>query len=142
MRRSIWAVALLTAGLVGGAAVTRAHAADEKAAADAPKAASSDKPAKKAKAVRLVKPWSGMTSLTDDQKTKIADLHKKSLAEKKEVEQREHDAIMALLDEKQKAEVATLTEKDTAAKKGAKSTDAEKDQPAGKAADKGTEKAG
>ena len=141
--RKTWAAALLVGSMiVGSAAVVRA--ADEKAAADAPKAAPTEKPAKKAKAVRLVKPWSGMTSLTDDQKGKIAELHKKSLQEKKEAEQREHDAIMALLDDKQKAEVATLSEKDAAAKKGAKAGgDSETaDQPAEKTAAKTSDKAG
>src|SRR4051812_21541312 len=101
--RSSWAAALVLGSMFCGSAAV-ARAADDKAAADAPKAAASsgEKPAKKMKAVRLVKPWSGMSSLSDEQKAKIADLHKKSLAEKKEAEQREHDAIMALLDDKQK----------------------------------------
>ena len=116
MRRSIWAVALVTAGLIGAASLT-VNAADEKAASDKAAASSTEKPAKKAKAVRLVKPWSDMSSLSDDQKTKIADIHKKSLEEKKAIEQKEHDAIMALLNDDQKAEAEKLT---ASAKKGMK----------------------
>jgi hypothetical protein len=114
MRRSNWAVAvLLAAGLVGTASLA-SRAADEKAAgAGEAKASATEKPAKKsssaAKAPRLFKPWSDMSSLSDDQKTKIADIRKKSNEERKQIEQREHDAIMALLNDDQKAEAEKLT---------------------------------
>ena len=131
MRRSNWAVAvLLAAGLIGSVSlVTRA--ADEKAASDKAASNSTEKPAKKsAKAPRLTKPWSDMSTLSDDQKTKIADIHKKSLDEKKAIEQKEHDAIMALLNDDQKAEAEKLT---AAAKKTMK-------KDAGAAAAEGAEK--
>jgi Spy/CpxP family protein refolding chaperone len=127
MRRSIWAVALATAGLVGAASL-RVSAADEKATGDKPAATSTEKPAKKggAKSMRIVKPWSEMTSLSDDQKSKIADIHKKSLEEKKAIDQKEHESIMALLNDDQKAEAEKLT---ASAKKGMK-----KDAAAGETA--------
>ena len=105
MRRSNWAVAvLLAAGIIGSASLA-SRAADEKAAGDKAAPTSTEKTAKKsAKSPRLTKPWSDMSSLSDDQKMKIADLHKKSLEEKKAIDQKEHDAIMALLNDDQKAE--------------------------------------
>jgi Spy/CpxP family protein refolding chaperone len=122
MRRISWAMASFVAAVAfvsSSALVTLA--ADEKAPADKP--AATEKAGKKAKAktVRLVKPWSDMTSLSDDQKTKINDLHKKALAEIKEVKQREVDAILAVLNEEQKAEYSKLVAKDTTDKKMKKS---------------------
>jgi Spy/CpxP family protein refolding chaperone len=116
MRRSNWAVAvLLAAGLIGTASLAT-RAADEKAAGDKAASSATEKPAKKgSKAPRLTKPWADMSSLSDDQKMKIVDIHKKSLDEKKAIDQKEHEAIMALLNDDQKAEA----EKHTAsAKKG------------------------
>jgi hypothetical protein len=122
MRRSNWAVAVLVAaGLIGTASLAT-RAADEKAAGDKAASSSTEKPAKKsAKAPRLTKPWSDLSSLSDDQKMKIGDIHKKSLEEKKAIDQKEHDAIMALLNDDQKAEAEKLT---AAAKKGGMKKDA------------------
>jgi Spy/CpxP family protein refolding chaperone len=110
MRRTNWVVAvLLAAGLVGTACFAT-RAADEKAAGDKAASSSTEKPVKKsAKAPRLVKPWSDMTSLSDDQKMKIVDIHKKSNEERKAIDQKEHEAIMALLNDDQKAEAEKLT---------------------------------
>jgi hypothetical protein len=134
MRRSNWAVAvLLAAGLIGTASlVTRA--ADEKAAGDKAASTSTEKPAKKsAKAPRLTKPWSDLSSLSDDQKMKIADIHKKSLDEKKVIEQKEHDAIMALLNDDQKAEAEKLAA-------SAKKSGMKKDAASGEKSAEGVEK--
>jgi hypothetical protein len=62
-----------------------------------------------------------MSSLSDDQKMKIADIHKKSVEEKKAIEQKEHDAILALLSPEQKTEAEKLT---TATKKAGRKKDA------------------
>ena len=131
MRRSNWAVAvLLAAGIIGTASLA-SRAADEKAAGDKAAPTSTEKTAKKsAKAPRLTKPWSDMSSLSDDQKMKIADIHKKSLEEKKAIDQKEHDAIMALLNDDQKAEAEKFA---AAAKKTMK-------KDAGAAAAEGAEK--
>jgi Spy/CpxP family protein refolding chaperone len=111
MKRFTWAVAMFLAAGVATAGIARA--ADEKKA-DAPKEASTEKPAKKAKAVRLTKPWNGISSLTDEQKAQIDTIHKKKVEDVKELERKEKEAIMALLNDQQKAEVQAMTEKATA----------------------------
>jgi hypothetical protein len=70
-----------------------------------------------ARAVRLTKPWKDLTSLTEDQKRKINEIHRKSTQEVKAIEQREHDDIMALLNEQQKSELTAMQEKEAAEKK-------------------------
>jgi hypothetical protein len=93
-------------------------------------AASTAKPQKsaEAKAVRLTKPWKDLTSLSDDQKRQISQIHRKAVDEVKAVEQREKADIMALLSDQQKAELTALQEKEAAerkAKAGQKSGKAE-----------------
>ena len=106
-----FAVALSTSALL---------AADEAKPAAAP-AAAEEKAApatpKKARAVRLTKPWSEMTSLTDEQKTQIAEIHRKAVEEKKQVEQREEAAILAVLNDAQRTEVEALKSKSTTDRK-------------------------
>jgi Spy/CpxP family protein refolding chaperone len=109
--RNCGLVALAAALVLGGAALTRA---EDKAGSTSPKPVKKEA---KAKAVRLTKPWSGIASLTDEQKSKIAELHKKSVEEQKEVEKREKEAIMAVLTDEQKAELKAMQEKETADKK-------------------------
>ena len=70
-----------------------------------------------AKAVRLTKPWSALTSLSEDQKRQINQIHRKKVADVKVLEQKEKDEIMALLSDEQKAEVTALLEKQDAAAK-------------------------
>lgn len=70
-----------------------------------------------AKPVRLTKPWRDLTSLTDDQRQKINQIHRKSVADVKAIEQRERDEIMALLSDQQKVELNALTEKESAERK-------------------------
>src|SRR5215207_7882924 len=62
-------------------------AADEAKPAGSPAPAAAEEKAapakpKKAKAARLTKPWADMTSLTDEQKTQIAEIHRKAVEEK------------------------------------------------------------
>ena len=119
MRRISWAMtAFVAVAAFVGSSTLVATAADEKAPAGE-KPAVAEKAGKKAKAktVRLVKPWSDMASLSDEQKTQINDIHKKALAEIKEVKQREVDACVAVLSEEQKAEYNKMVAKDTADKK-------------------------
>jgi len=78
-----------------------------------------------ARAVRLTKPWKDLASLTEEQKRKINEIHRKSTQEVKAIEQREHDDIMALLNEQQKSELTAMLEKEAAEKK-AKSADKSK----------------
>jgi hypothetical protein len=72
--------------------------------------------------VKLTKPWSDIETLTDDQKDKIAALHKKALAEINAIEKREKDEITAVLTDAQRAEMkdaADRKKKEAAAKRAA-----------------------
>jgi Spy/CpxP family protein refolding chaperone len=75
-------------------------------AADSP----TTKPAK-VKVAKLVKPWSDLKSLSDDQKSKINDLHAKASADIKAIRDKEETDIMALLSDEQKTELKTNEEK-------------------------------
>jgi Spy/CpxP family protein refolding chaperone len=92
-----------------------------------------------AKPVRLTKPWRDLTSLTDEQKQKINQIHRKSVADVKAIEQRERDEITALLNDQQKAELNALTEKEAAERK---TKAAEKTKAGAKVSQKGTGKGG
>ena len=59
---------------------------------------------KKAMSGRLTQPWSKIDSLSDDQKTKIKEIHSKAVADKKAIDDKERADIMALLNDEQKAE--------------------------------------
>jgi Spy/CpxP family protein refolding chaperone len=78
---------------------------------------------------RLTKPWSELTDLTDDQKSKILDLHAKAIEEIKAIQAKEHEDIMTLLTDDQKKQVAELDEKTP---KKSKSAPAPETQPAAK----------
>jgi Spy/CpxP family protein refolding chaperone len=73
-----------------------------------------DKPATEAKAEkkpatgRLTKPWSQVSSLSDEQKSKIRQIHAKAVADKKAIDEKERVDILALLNDEQKAEVEKL----------------------------------
>src|SRR5437762_3374213 len=97
-----WVLVVACALLVGAFVTVRA--ADEaKPAADSAK---SDSAAKGSG--RLNQPLSKMTSLSDDQKTKIKEIHAKTLDEIKAIHDKENTEIMALLSDDQKAEAKTL----------------------------------
>ena len=68
-------------------------------------AKASDKP------IKLTKPWSDLTKLTDDQKAKIKAIHVKALAEINALEKQERADIEALLTDEQKTELAELKKK-------------------------------
>src|SRR5688572_32180514 len=91
-----------------------------------PAVAAADKPAKKAKAIKLVKPWSSISSLTDEQKAKLDQIHKKALADINAIKAKEKEDSLAVLDDKQREEVMALTEKETAQKKMKKTNSPEK----------------
>jgi Spy/CpxP family protein refolding chaperone len=57
---------------------------------------------------RLTQPWSKISSISDDQKSKIVEIHKKANDERKAIDKREHDEIMALLTDDQKKEAEAL----------------------------------
>lgn len=73
-----------------------------------------DKPAKK---LRLFSPYSKMTSLSDEQRQQIADIRKVTLAEKRKLDVKEQEEIMALLSDEQKAEAEKIKSDEKVAKK-------------------------
>jgi Spy/CpxP family protein refolding chaperone len=139
--------AVLVAGsamLVGGAAFAAPEKADKKAGEAKPATeakpevkAADAKPAEakpSASTAKLTKPWSDLTTLSDDQKAKIEAIHKKSLAESSAIDKKEKEDITAVLTDAQKAELKELTSKkrkETTAKKVADSAD-KKAEPATK----------
>jgi hypothetical protein len=92
----------------------------DNAAAGAAAAGASDRPASargQARSLRLTKPWRDMSSLTDEQKKQIAEIHRKAVQDKKVVDDREKADIMALLNDPQKAELKGLQDKEAADRK-------------------------
>ena len=71
-------------------------------------------PATKPSSARLFTPYSRMTSLTDEQKTKIRDIHKDVLAEIRKINEKQAADIAALLTDEQKKELKELEEKASA----------------------------
>jgi len=76
-----------------------------------------------AKPAKIVQPWNKLTSLTDEQKSKIADIHKKANDEVNAIHKKEQADIMALLTDEQKAELKSMKEKDSGDKKVKKGAD-------------------
>lgn len=70
--------------------------------ADGAKKESADKPKK----LRLVKPWSDLSTLNDEQKAKISEIHAEYVEKINQLREDEEAAIMALLTEDNKAELA------------------------------------
>jgi Spy/CpxP family protein refolding chaperone len=60
----------------------------------------------------LTKPWNELKDLTDDEKTKIVEIHRKAVDQVHEIEAKEHADIVALLSDQQKKEVAEIEAKD------------------------------
>jgi Spy/CpxP family protein refolding chaperone len=63
------------------------------------------------KHAKLTKPWSELKDLTDDEKSKIMEVHGKALEDIKAIHEKEKEDIMALLTDDQKKEVSDLEEK-------------------------------
>jgi Spy/CpxP family protein refolding chaperone len=72
---------------------------------------------------RMVAPFNLLTDLTDDQKSKIADIHKTELAAEKDLKAKEHDDILALLTDDQKKELDDALAKETDEKKATEEED-------------------
>jgi regulatory protein YycH of two-component signal transduction system YycFG len=73
--------------------------------------------AKKSRSRRLVKPWSELTTLSEDQKTRIIDLHQQANEDRKAIDRREREQILAELTEPQLNELRDLEEKKSADRK-------------------------
>ena len=57
---------------------------------------------------RLIQPYSKVSSLSDDQKDKIIAIHKDFNAQRKELDKKEREQIMSLLNDDQKKEVEKI----------------------------------
>ncbi len=80
---------------------------------------------------RLVKPWSQLTTLSEDQKDKIIEIHGDALAKIKEIRDKEEADIMALLTPENTAELEAFKEKEKAEQKaraGGRKQDGDKDE--------------
>jgi Spy/CpxP family protein refolding chaperone len=97
--------------------------AEDKPEVPAAAQASDAKPMKQG---RLTLPWNQLSSLSDEQKTQIRQIHRKALAEKKKIDQQERADIMALLNDDQKAEVAKYEESRKVSQKMKQSASADK----------------
>lgn len=96
MNKSLWTVALASALLAGGIAVR---------AEDTPAAAPAKAPTTKPSASKLFEPYTALTDVTEDQLTKIKEIHKKYLADEKALKEKQTSDIAALLTDAQKAEL-------------------------------------
>jgi Spy/CpxP family protein refolding chaperone len=114
LRRSLVATILLAAGI--SLALRSASTA----------APSAEPPKDKPKNTRLFKPWSDLSSLSEEQKDKIRDIHTKFLADIKALQQKQRDDILALLNDDQKVELQKLESASKAAKKPAEAPAEEK----------------
>ncbi|HEY7087510.1 MAG TPA: hypothetical protein VH518_05430 [Tepidisphaeraceae bacterium] len=85
------------------------------------------------KPVKLTKPWSQLTTLSDDQKDKISDIHQKANAARNEIDKKEESDITALLSDPQKAELKKIHDDERTA---AKEKRAEQSKDSGKSSDK------
>lgn len=95
-----WLVCLIVVGF--GLAILPVNAAEEPA--DADKKEAQDKSAKPRK-LRLVKPWADISSLNDEQKQKIAEIHADYVEKMNQLRDEEEAAILALLTDENKAEL-------------------------------------
>jgi Spy/CpxP family protein refolding chaperone len=64
-----------------------------------------------ARATKLVKPWVDMSSLSDEQKSRIIEIHREALDKINAIRKQEREDIMALLSEEQKREARELMSK-------------------------------
>ena len=97
-----WTGALAALAVGSAVMIARVSPVDAAPAADKKPAAS----------VKLTKPWSELASLSDEQKTKIHEIHVKALAQVSEIEKQEKADCMAVLTDAQKTELKDATAKD------------------------------
>lgn len=63
------------------------------------------KESKAPRKLRLTKPWADLTTLTEEQKVRISEIHAEYVEKRKALEEEEEAAIMALLSDESKAEL-------------------------------------
>jgi hypothetical protein len=67
--------------------------------------------------VRLVLPWRDMTTLTDEQKLRIYEIHRQALAAKKAIDEKERADILALMNDQNLAELNDVESRRAAERK-------------------------
>jgi hypothetical protein len=77
--------------------------------------------AKKSRSRRLVKPWSELTTLSEEQKSRIIDIHQQALEDRKAIDRRERAEIVTLLTEEQRVELQDLEDRKAADRKSKES---------------------
>jgi hypothetical protein len=123
-----WTAALMIAAALSFGSSALLFAEDAKPAKSDEKPMKKEKAKAKTKAIRLTKPWSQISSLSEDQKTKLDEIHKKALDDINAIKARETEDCMAVLNDDQKAEITKAKEEEEAAKKSKKGTAAKKTQ--------------
>ena len=66
---------------------------------------------------RLVQPWTKLTTLSDEQREKIYQIHRKSRDQIRQIEAQERKDVLALLSDDQKLELVRIDENETVARK-------------------------
>jgi Skp family chaperone for outer membrane proteins len=61
--------------------------------------------------IRLPKPYSELSQVTDQQKQKIAEIRREIAAQRQELARKEHDQINAVLSDAQRAQLAEIEQK-------------------------------
>lgn len=108
------AVALSVALLLGG---TLAWAADDSSMTGAPATQPSSETPMPHHRGRLVRPYSQMTDLSDDQKMKLEEIHADALAKMEAIRDKERADSLAVLNDDQKVELNKLEDEAAAAAK-------------------------
>jgi hypothetical protein len=118
VNKSLWGIALATT-VFAGAMIVRAE--------DTP----TTEPSKHA-GIRIIKPYSEIPDLTDEEKVKISSIHKKVLEETKALDLKEDDDIRAVLTDDQKAELDKIIadKKEKTAEKSKEKKEAAATEPA------------
>jgi Spy/CpxP family protein refolding chaperone len=90
--------------------------------ADNTPATPSAAPAPTTKPAHLIKPYSELPDLTDDEKTQLVDIHEKAEGEVRAIHEKERADLLAVLTDDQKKELADIEAQDrvAAAEKAAK----------------------
>lgn len=85
--------------------------------------------AEKKKTPRVIRPWSDLSTLSDDQRTQIHELHRKALADIRAVREKERADILALLTEAQKAQLLELEAKNKAKRSEPSASETSEEMP-------------
>jgi Spy/CpxP family protein refolding chaperone len=94
--------ASISACVVIGLSVAMLCLADDEAPTSQPAAATSQPSTVKVRKIRLPRPWSQMTDLTDEQKQEVYRIHRRTLDEIRKLRQQETQDIVATLTDPQK----------------------------------------